>query len=90
MCVLCAVVGAHSAVVVCSSVCVRGCCVQDGAPATYELFGLVTHLGKNTGSGHYVAHVLKDGAWTFFNDSKVVFCEKPPVDVAYMAYYRRV
>ena len=31
----------------------------------------MTHLGKNTGSGHYVAHVYKDGAWTFFNDSAV-------------------
>ncbi len=50
---------------------------------------MITHLGKNTGSGHYVAHVLKDGAWTFFNDSKVVFCDSPPFDMGYMYIWRR-
>ncbi|KAL7576869.1 hypothetical protein ACA910_013880 [Epithemia clementina (nom. ined.)] len=26
--------------------------------STYQLTGLISHMGKHTGSGHYVAHVL--------------------------------
>ena len=43
----------------------------DSTPARYELFGLITHLGKSTGSGHYVASILKD-KWITFNDHKVI------------------
>ncbi len=43
----------------------------DDAPAVYDLFSIVSHLGPTATSGHYVCHILKDGAWTLFNDSKV-------------------
>lgn len=33
--------------------------------------GLISHVGKNTGCGHYVAHIRKDGRWAIFDDRKV-------------------
>lgn len=43
----------------------------DDGPGMYDLVGFISHLGQNTGSGHYVCHIKKDGRWTLFNDSKV-------------------
>lgn len=37
----------------------------------YSLLGLISHVGKNTGCGHYVAHIRKDGRWAIFDDRKV-------------------
>lgn len=37
----------------------------------YELVGFASHMGPNLGSGHYVAHVKKNGRWVLFNDKKV-------------------
>lgn len=62
--------------------------VDDG-PGKYSLFGIVSHLGKNTGSGHYVAHVKKDGRWVIFNDRKVGLSKAPPLDVGYMYFFKR-
>ncbi|KAL7558141.1 hypothetical protein ACA910_003352 [Epithemia clementina (nom. ined.)] len=54
--------------------------------STYQLMGLISHIGKHTGSGHYVAHVLVPGQqpssrpqWIIFNDEKVAESEHPPV-----------
>jgi ubiquitin carboxyl-terminal hydrolase 5/13 len=58
-------------------------------PATYELFGVVSHMGGNTACGHYVAHVKSDGEWYIFNDDKVARSEKPPLDLGYLYFYRR-
>lgn len=71
-----------------SSVAAAGGGCGDG-PGVYDLVGFVTHQGRNTGSGHYVAHLNKEGAWTFFNDSHVVFCDSPPLGVGYVYLYRR-
>ena len=64
----------------------------DGAPAGYELFAFVTHMGKSTGSGHYIAHVLKAGKWLQFNDHKVSFVTQPirAAAYAYLLFFRRV
>jgi ubiquitin carboxyl-terminal hydrolase 5/13 len=62
---------------------------QDG-DGKYELLGFVSHVGKNTNCGHYVAHIKKDGRWVFFNDEKVVLSQEPPVDCGYLYLYRRV
>jgi len=56
----------------------------------YRLFAMVSHLGKNTTSGHYVAHIMKDGQWLLFNDEKVANSVKPPTQFAYAYFYRRV
>jgi len=61
----------------------------DDGPGKYTLFGIVSHLGKNTGSGHYVAHVKKDGKWVIFNDRKVGLSKCPPLDVGYMYFFQR-
>jgi ubiquitin carboxyl-terminal hydrolase 5/13 len=62
-------------------------------PGVYRLRGFVSHIGKNTGSGHYVCHGLKmiDGEekWVIFNDSNVALSEVPPREHAYMYLYER-
>lgn len=62
--------------------------LEDG-DGKYNLVGLISHIGKNTGSGHYVAHLKKDGKWVIFNDEKVAFSEHPPIRHAYMYLFQR-
>lgn len=62
--------------------------LEDG-DGKYSLVGLVSHIGKNTGSGHYVAHLKKDGKWVIFNDEKVALSEHPPIQHAYMYLFQR-
>eukprot|EP00242_Pyramimonas_sp_CCMP2087_P018042 CAMPEP_0198226420 /NCGR_PEP_ID=MMETSP1445-20131203/105223_1 /TAXON_ID=36898 /ORGANISM="Pyramimonas sp., Strain CCMP2087" /LENGTH=130 /DNA_ID=CAMNT_0043906223 /DNA_START=19 /DNA_END=411 /DNA_ORIENTATION=+ len=62
---------------------------QDGN-ADYELVGFVSHMGGNTGCGHYVCHVKKDGRWVLYNDEKVAVSQKPPLDLGYLYIYKRV
>jgi len=50
--------------------------------------GFVTHLGKNTGHGHYVSHIKKEGKWTYYNDSKVTLTEEPPIHKGYIYFLR--
>ena len=63
---------------------------SDTAPARYELIGAITHLGKSTSSGHYVAHILHNNEWILYNDQKVSRAEKEnPTGQAYMLVFRR-
>lgn len=62
--------------------------LEDG-DGKYNLVGLISHIGKNTGSGHYVAHLKKDGKWVIFNDEKVALSEHPPIPHAYMYLFQR-
>lgn len=55
----------------------------------YELMGFISHVGKNTSCGHYVAHIKKEGKWVIFDDEKVALSEHPPRDLAYMYLYSR-
>ena len=41
--------------------------VEDG-DGKYALVGMVSHIGKNTGSGHYVAHLKKEVFVEIFNE----------------------
>lgn len=63
--------------------------LEDG-DGKYKLIGLVSHIGKNTGSGHYVAHLRKDEGWVIFNDEKVAISENPPTPHAYLYLYKRI
>ena len=56
----------------------------------YELFGVVSHMGANTGCGHYVAHVKKGNQWILFNDQKVAVSENPPLGLGYLYFFRRI
>ena len=53
------------------------------------MIGTVSHIGKNTGSGHYVAHIKRGDKWVIFNDEKVAYCEGPPSEHAYMYFFQR-
>jgi ubiquitin carboxyl-terminal hydrolase 5/13 len=56
----------------------------------YELVGFLSHVGKNLGSGHYVAHIRKGGRWVYFNDQQVAASKTTPLDLGYMYLYRRL
>ena len=58
-------------------------------PGRYTLSGIVSHVGKNTTCGHYVAHLRKGDAWYIYNDDKVARSEQPPLDLAYMCLWTR-
>ncbi|KAL3934083.1 MAG: hypothetical protein SGARI_003543, partial [Bacillariaceae sp.] len=62
--------------------------LEDG-DGQYTMVGMVSHIGKNTGSGHYVAHIKKDDKWVIFNDEKVALSEKPPIQHAYLYCFQR-
>ena len=62
--------------------------LEDGS-AEYTMVGTVSHIGKNTGSGHYVAHMKRGDKWVIFNDEKVAYCEAPPLEHAYMYLFAR-
>ncbi|MED6263893.1 Ubiquitin carboxyl-terminal hydrolase 5 [Characodon lateralis] len=63
--------------------------IRDG-PGKYELFAFISHMGTSTMCGHYVCHIKKDQQWVIFNDQKVCASEKPPKDLGYLYFYRRV
>eukprot|EP00667_Euglena_gracilis_P003368 EG_transcript_3375 len=59
------------------------------AKGHYRLLGFISHLGKNTGCGHYVAHLKKGGRWILFNDRKVGVSENPPRGMGYLYIFER-
>lgn len=61
----------------------------DDGNGIYELIGMISHIGKNTGSGHYVCHLKKGGKWAIFNDEKVALSESPPFQHAYLYIFQR-
>uniref|UniRef100_A0A8C6QBW8 Ubiquitin carboxyl-terminal hydrolase n=1 Tax=Nothobranchius furzeri TaxID=105023 RepID=A0A8C6QBW8_NOTFU len=68
---------------------VSGPRVKDG-PGRYELFAFISHMGASTMSGHYVCHIKKEGRWVIYNDHKVCLSERPPKDLGYIYFYRRL
>ena len=48
------------------------------------ILAFVTHLGKNTGHGHYVCHIKKQEKWIYYNDNKVAISEEPPIHKGYI------
>lgn len=40
--------------------------------ASYRITGIVSHQGESTTTGHYIAHVQKDGKWTKCNDNSLI------------------
>lgn len=64
--------------------------LEDGE-GKFDMVGMISHIGKNTGSGHYVAHIKRkdDGKWVIYNDEKVAISEKPPIQHAYLYLFQR-
>jgi len=56
----------------------------------YRLVGFISHMGTSVHSGHYVAHLFKEGRWVLFNDEKVAVSQHPPRSMAYIYLFRRV
>jgi ubiquitin carboxyl-terminal hydrolase 5/13 len=61
----------------------------DDGEGKYTMVGMVSHIGKHTGSGHYVAHLKRDDKWIIFNDEKVAISASPPLAHAYLYLYQR-
>jgi len=55
----------------------------------YDLVGFISHVGRNTTCGHYVAHIKKEGRWAIFDDEKVAVSEHPPRDLGYLYLFSR-
>jgi len=64
--------------------------VDDDPKGRYRLKAIISHMGSNTGCGHYVCHIRKDGRWVLFNDEKVAASEDLPKDLGYLYLYERV
>lgn len=62
--------------------------LEDG-DGQYVMIGMISHIGKHTGSGHYVAHLKRGDKWVIFNDEKVALSESPPFQHAYMYLFQR-
>ena len=66
-------------------------------PGEYELTGMISHIGANTGCGHYVAHLRKQlpeehgggKEWVLHNDEKVAISQGPPLEMGYLYLYQR-
>ena len=65
--------------------------LNEGNDSLYNMYGFITHLGKNTDHGHYVCHIRQEGnKWTYFNDSKVTLWENPLIKKGYIYFYRNL
>mmetsp|Transcript_23484 Transcript_23484/g.30695 ORF Transcript_23484/g.30695 Transcript_23484/m.30695 type:complete len:861 (-) Transcript_23484:288-2870(-) len=62
--------------------------LEDGV-GNYTLHGFISHVGKNTGSGHYVCHIRKEDRWVIFDDQKVAVSQDPPLKLGYIYIFRR-
>jgi len=51
----------------------------DNGDGQYTMIGMISHIGKHTGSGHYVAHLKRDDKWVIFNDEKVAVSVEPSI-----------
>lgn len=66
--------------------------LKDG-PGKYRIRSFVTHRGRSTAMGHYVAHIRKGDKWVLYNDRHVAELkdETPaPVGKSYMIILERV
>lgn len=63
----------------------------------YELFGVVTHKGRDADGGHYMAFVSREEGWFVFDDDEVSRCDEEDVlklkgggdwHMSYLNFYR--
>ena len=63
--------------------------INKGNGSLYDIYGYITHLGKNATHGHYVCHIRKkDNVWTYFNDLRVNEWENPPVYKGFIYFFK--
>ena len=63
--------------------------LTNGQP-NYKLVAFISHMGSSHMVGHYVCHILKDGKWVIYNDSKVALSQNTPKGLGYLYLYQRV
>ncbi|GMI16889.1 hypothetical protein TrLO_g1716 [Triparma laevis f. longispina] len=63
--------------------------VSSNGKGSYDLIGFISHIGPNTGSGHYVCHLKKEGKWVIFNDDKVALSVRPPRTKGFLYLFER-
>lgn len=63
--------------------------LTNGSPK-YKLVAFISHMGTSHMVGHYVCHILKDGKWVIYNDSKVALSQNPPKGLGYLYLYQRI
>ncbi|KAK0425478.1 hypothetical protein QR680_009227 [Steinernema hermaphroditum] len=61
----------------------------DDGRGAYSLVGMISHMGANTHSGHYVAHIKRGDKWILFNDEKVNVSQNTPFGLGYIYLYKR-
>lgn len=76
--------GSESELITCTMALILTFCSE------YELMAFISHIGSSTQSGHYVAHIKKEGKWVIFNDEKVAKSVVPPREFGYIYFYRRM
>jgi ubiquitin carboxyl-terminal hydrolase 5/13 len=64
----------------------------DTGPKKYQLQGFILHKGNQIGSGHYVAYLWSQEKekWVLYDDESVCISEKPPIEQAYLYFFRRL
>eukprot|EP01054_Gregarina_sp_Poly1_P003789 Gregarina_sp_Poly_1__3788@NODE_2125_length_2634_cov_101_701208_g1368_i0_p1_GENE_NODE_2125_length_2634_cov_101_701208_g1368_i0NODE_2125_length_2634_cov_101_701208_g1368_i0_p1_ORF_typecomplete_len813_score132_17UCH/PF00443_29/2_6e13UCH/PF00443_29/2_2e19zfUBP/PF02148_19/1_5e10UCH_1/PF13423_6/12UCH_1/PF13423_6/2_3e08UBA/PF00627_31/1_3e04UBA/PF00627_31/6_7e02UBA/PF00627_31/0_0001DUF3203/PF11462_8/0_47_NODE_2125_length_2634_cov_101_701208_g1368_i0532491 len=63
---------------------------EDSRNTSYDLRGVIVHLGSSARSGHYVAYLQKNQRWYLFNDSVVSACKGiPDFRMGYLFLYQR-
>ncbi len=62
--------------------------LTNGSPK-YKLTAFISHMGTSHLVGHYVCHILKEGRWVIFNDSKVALSQNTPKGLGYLYLYQR-
>ncbi|CAM9751807.1 unnamed protein product [Lampetra fluviatilis] len=73
-----------------SSAMSNGMSEYPDGPGRYRLFAFISHMGTSTMCGHYVCHIRKEGRWVIYNEDKVCASEKPPKDLGYLYFYKRM
>ena len=58
--------------------------------AIYQCKAVTVHIGNSTNTGHYIAYVLKDNQWVYYNDKKVALQQDPAIDKGYIYFFERI
>lgn len=62
--------------------------INDGNSCILSLMAFVTHLGKNTSSGHYVCNIKNEEKWYYYNDEKVCETNDPSIGKGYVYIFK--
>ena len=62
--------------------------VQNGIITIMELYGVISHIGESSMSGHFVAYCKNkiNRKWYIYNDSRVEICKNEKDYLNYMPY----